>query len=199
MRYSGHPSLDEHMALLGFITHFWNDLESRFAIIPLLYSHDVRATAVFSKRLRPRDLLDAIKEIIEEREKDVRLRGAVNSAIDALNILRENRNILVHSTHIIASGRADVAWVRNSKSSPGDPVLSSGSARELRLLLRMIRRLADYVTDLTFRIDFGREQLMGPQDKQPPLPRKFPLPRKLEQIDPPARQNGKHPPRSSPG
>jgi hypothetical protein len=199
MRFSGHPSLDDHINLLGLITHYWNNLEVAFAIIPWLYSDD-KLSGLFINRLSARDLLAATGEIMGHREPNARVRSAVEFAISALNIIRENRNILVHSLHIAAENRTDVAWVRQSKSNPIYRIMTRANLRDLRTLYTAMMRLDEYLDGLIGRIDYDRNYPspgMFELDKRPALPRRFPLPRKLEQIDPRAPRSAKRQPRSS--
>jgi hypothetical protein len=183
-RFSGHPSLDEHIARLGRITHFWNDLEFDFQFIPMLYSTDILA-GLFVTRLAPSSLAAATKEIIEHRERNPHVKAAVYFALAALEIIRENRNILVHSLLISATSGTNVAWVRRHKARPWDRIMSRANLRDLGNLEAAMVYLREYVAALIERISFDRnypfpgiERL----DKQPPLPRRFPMPRKLAQI-----------------
>ena len=178
------PDLSKHFEMLGRITHDWNFLEHQIAVLCWLYTKDIEAAHVFTSRLRNAERAAALLEISERRDARPRVRGAIKFLVGAFNILRENRNALVHSHHWHLSGD-DVVWTRGSKSKPTTLITALASLSDLRELHSDIVKAREYAD--------GLQNYLMPDDymnpgrwvlKRDTLPRRFRKPRKMLQPRP---------------
>lgn len=184
--FSGDPRLEEHVRILGHIAHDWNSLENCLEVMPWLYATDPLIGLPLS-RLTPRALEEVLVEISDHRENNAKIRDAIAFVIKVIRIIRENRNVLVHSSHMSATSKTDVWWVRKNKSRPAEMTSNRANLRDLKALHASIGRLNRYINDLIDVIGSQRGPLgplWTPEGQPPRLPRRFPLPRKLVQNPP---------------
>ena len=192
----------ERLLLLGEITHNWNFLEYQVAYLTSLYTLDEEATYSIASRLRNAEATTALLQLVREREHRVRIISAVEFAVSAFHRLRENRNVLVHSHHVFEITGKHVLWTRRSKTNPNNMVMILGTIRNLRKIAADIARLQAYFSGLIAFTHYESSKHMAETDEfirevlkklgpRPPLPKRFPLPRKLEETPP-------SPPRAAP-
>ena len=172
------------MALLGSITHEWNYLEHQLQVIAWFLTRDPEAAHVFTARLRNASLAAAILELTDMREKRPRVRAAIKFLISVFNVLLENRNALVHSTHFVPIDQTRAAWTRRSKSNPRSVISAKGDLADLEELLADLRKADRFANDLIEYLEpegwffkDGKGRVFAGR----PLPRRFRKPRKMLQ------------------
>jgi hypothetical protein len=175
----------EHMALVGSITQNWNYLEHQIGVIAWFLTKDPEAAQSFTARMRNAELCAAILDLAEMREKRPRYRAALKFVVAAFNILRENRNALVHSDPFRVRKGTKGEWLRKSKSKPREMVVAKGDVRDLEKLARDLDRTQQFANDLMLCMAPDDWFVRGPPPYAgKPLPRRFRLPRKMLQPPP---------------
>lgn len=177
----------DRLYLLGHITHNWNGLEHQLAYHMAIHSTDHPLAYALAARLRSAELTTALEQVVAEREPRKRIRDAYRFAVSAFHILRENRNILVHSHHNLEITGHQVLWTRPSKTNPRHSLATRGNLRDLDQVTSGIARLHIYLIGLGAVVVHYKQVREGkmPRDAFPPAwPQRFPLPRKLAQIPP---------------
>lgn len=181
------PSLLEYMAAVGTITQTWNYLEHQMGVIAWFLTKDPEAAHVFTARMRNAELCTAILELSEMREKRPRVRRAISFLVEVFNILRENRNVLVHSDIYSINEGEKPRWRRRSKSKPRSIIVAEADYDDLQELVRDLTRahafadkLANYLEPEGYFFKSGKGRLFAGQ----PLPRRFPKPRRMLQPHP---------------
>lgn len=176
----------KHMELLGKITHYWNHLEHLMGVLSWAYVGDETAAYIYTSRLRSGEKVSALLELSSLREKRPRVRAAIEFITQVFHILRENRNIIVHSHHGMHakefSGYSDygraVIFTRRSKGRPTELVEVPLTLKDLRDLFDAIMKARDYAQELS---DYLMPGSVQPRSRRSTLPRKFRVPRRMPQ------------------
>jgi hypothetical protein len=198
----------ERILLLGRITHDWNFLEHQIAHLTSLYTLDPEATYAMAARLRNAEATANLLVLVNERETRKRMVAAIEFAVSAFHRLRENRNVLVHSHHNFEITKKTVLWSRRSRSNPANIVTAYGNVSDLKRVAADIGRLRIYLSSL---VDIGiYDQLedaaakdgqtkvwLSHWPKRPSLPKRFALPRKLEENQPSNQRRAQSPRKTS--
>jgi hypothetical protein len=177
-----HQAYLEHMALVGSITQNWNYLEHQMGVIAWFLTKDPEAAYAFTARMRNAELCGAILDLAEMREKRPRYKAAIKFLVAAFNVLRENRNALVHSDPFRPRKGTKGEWQRKSKSKPRELIVVQGDMRDLEKLDSDLGKTQNFANELMLCLSPDDWFVHGPSPfAGKPLPRRFPLPRKMLQ------------------
>jgi len=114
--------------------------------------------------------------LARERVREADTLDAIEFACKVFNILRENRNILIHSHTIFrAENGGKPHWRRATGKGPGGHISAEADFSDLERLVAKICALGFFVTDMVPFLHRQRRK-HWPNKIRPDLPAKFPLP-----------------------
>ena len=176
---------DRIVYVLGLITHHWNFLEHCLDLIIWEYIGDWDRGMAVVHSLGNRSRAELVCNLAEASEHDRRVKTRVLRIAESFDILRENRNTVVHSHHVHVFGSHSL-WTRKSKSKPDALVTTSLRITELTALAKAISGLQMNAFHL-HRFLYNR-RLTKPRPEDSTLPPIFPRPRRMVP-NPPSRPN----------
>jgi len=125
---------------------------------------------------------DVVMRLAREQIKSKEALSAIESACKAFNILRENRNVLIHSHSIVRGENGGKPhWRRASGKNPSGHKSTEADFNDLENLIAQVCHLGKYIISLIpFLHPRRRKSWLG---RVPPeLPEKFEMPALLRQV-----------------
>jgi hypothetical protein len=182
---------------LGRVSIEWNMVEQFFTVLIWRYvGDDLRIGMAITSNLGNQSRADVLIALARQHQGDPELLERVEFACKAFNILRENRNMLMHShsIHDLETGKKPI-WVRATGRGPKGHATVEADVADLENIVSDLARLGMFAVYLTEHVrPFGKRRR-----KRGPLPEIFPLPRKLSPPPPEAPKDAPPPPQSSGG
>jgi hypothetical protein len=167
---------------LGRISLEWNMVEQFFSAAIWEMLGDYPAGMAITAGMGNLSKADVVLRLSKERLKDKDTLEAIEFACKALNVLRDNRNVLMHS-HSIFPGEngSKPQWVRASGKDPTGHKATEADLKDLEELISQICGLGKFVVELVPFLHRKRRK-NWPEGQQPSLPAAFPLPKLLKRI-----------------
>jgi hypothetical protein len=124
---------------------------------------------------------DVVLRLSRERIRDSDTLEAIQFACKVFNILRENRNMLIHSHSVFRDENGEKPhWRRATGRGPVGHISAEADFTDLERLIAEICTLGVFTTALVPFLH-PRRRKHWPNKKRPQLPEKFPLPALLGQ------------------
>jgi hypothetical protein len=166
---------------LGRISLEWNMIEHFFTAIIWELLGDYPSGMALTSGMGNRSKADVVLRLSRERISDEDTLAAIEFACTAFNILRENRNILMHSHSIFRGENGQKPhWRRATGKGPAGHVSAEANLADLEKIIAEICALGIYTTGLVPFLH-KRRRKHWPNKVRPDLPSKFPLPTLLAQ------------------
>lgn len=161
---------------LGRVSLKWNMVEQFFTAMIWELLGDYRSGMAITSGMGNTSKADVALRLSRERIRDTDTLDAVEFACKAFNILRENRNILIHS-HSIFRGEngGKPHWRRATGKGPEGHISTQADFTDLEKLIAEICTLGFFVTGLVPFLHRKRRK-HWPNKVRPALPSKFPMP-----------------------
>ena len=178
---------------LGRFSLEWNMVEQFFTALiwEFLGDHGV-GMAVTAGLGGNQSKADVVLGLVRQRKDNPDLIDRVEFACRAFNILRENRNMLIHSHSIFPTENGKPHWRRATGRGPVGHLSVEANFEDLERLIAETASLGLFVVKL---IPVIRPRTADLELRA--LPDKFPLPRKLSQPAPEDPTDDSRPPQSS--
>jgi hypothetical protein len=166
---------------LGRVSLEWNMVEQFFTTLVWELLGDYPTGMAVTGGMGNTSKADVVLRLSRDRLKDKETLHAIEFACKAFNILRVNRNVLLHS-HSIFRGEngSKPHWHRATGKSPAGHVSTEADFEDLEQLIAEICALGLFVTDLVPFLH-KRRRKHWPGGIRPELPVKFPMPSLLTQ------------------
>lgn len=167
------------MYQLARVSLEWNMVEHFFAALIWEMLGDFRTGKAVTGGMGTQSRADVVLGIARQKLKDPEAIDRIEFACKAFNILRENRNSLIH-THSISppENGGKPLWRRTGKGQ-GSYVAVEADVDDLGEIISQICDLGKFVVSLVTHLHPRHRRRLK---KLPPLPDKFPLPNILPQI-----------------
>jgi hypothetical protein len=162
---------------LGRLSLEWNMVEQFFTALIWQLLGDHRIGMAVTGGLGNQSRADIVLNLAREQPNNESLVGEIEFACKAFNILRENRNILIHSHTIMPREDGSVSWRRATGKGPSGHLTTLASFGDLEDLIEATARLGLFTCDLIGLIHAARE---GREPKR--HMERFPMPKKLKQL-----------------
>jgi hypothetical protein len=134
---------------LGRVSLEWNMVEQFFTTIIWEILGDYSTGMAVTSGMGNTSKADVVLRLSRERIKDQDTLDAIEYACKAFNILRVNRNILVHSHSIFrAENGSKPQWRRATGKGPAGHISAEADLADLERLIAEICTLGLFVTDL---------------------------------------------------
>lgn len=175
---------------LGRFSLEWNMVEHFFSALIWEFIGDFAQGMAITSGMGNQSRADVLLSLARQRD-DPELVEHIEFACKAFNILRENRNLLMHSHSIFPPEKKGQKphWRRATGRGPEAHASVEADLADLEELIALTAALGMFAVGLSTVI---RPRRPGPRT----LPDKFPLPRKLK-TPPPEAPEGAPPPRRS--
>lgn len=160
---------------LGRFSLEWNMVEHWFSGLIWNYLGDLSTGKTITGVLGNQSKADVLIGLARQRGNNRALLERVEFACRAFNILRENRNMLMHSHSIFQNPEGKPEWRRASGKSPDGHVSVFVDLRDLELLIAQTCTLGRFVIELVIYTRPGRDRR-----KKCRLPDLFEMPSKLQ-------------------
>jgi hypothetical protein len=161
---------------LGRISLEWNMVEQFFTAMIWELLGDYPTGMAITSGMGNTSKADVVLRLSRERIRDDDTLEAIEFACKAFNVLRENRNMLVHS-HSIFRGEDGKKphWRRATGKGPAGHISVEADLADLERLISEICALGFFTTGLVPFLH-RRRRKHWPNNKKPSLPIRFPLP-----------------------
>lgn len=162
---------------LGRIALEWSMLEQFFTGLIWQMLGDQKVGMAVTGGLGNQSKADILRGLAREQPNSDAIIEDIDFACKAFNILRESRNLLIHSHSIFPTREGSISWVRATEKGPHGHLATLASPAELEDLIEAIVHLGIFSCDLLGSVNAAR-------DGRPtvPPPQRFPMPKKLQQI-----------------
>jgi hypothetical protein len=163
---------------LGRLCLEWNTVEQFFTALIWTYfgDHGV-GMAVTGGLGGNKSKAEVLLNLARQSPQESALIDRIEFACEAFNVLRENRNVLVHSHTIFRIEGGKPQWRRATGRGPTGHLSTEANLEDLENLIADICKLGLFVIEL---VPFLRKEKRG--GAKCTLPDKFPLPKKLKQL-----------------
>jgi hypothetical protein len=166
---------------LGRVSLEWNMVEQFFTAMVWELLGDYRSGMAVTGGMGNTSKADVVLRLSRERVRELDTLDAIEFACKAFNILRENRNILIHSHSIFRSENGGKPhWRRATGKGPAGHITAEADFADLEKLIADICTLGLFVTGLIPFLHRKRRK-HWPNKVRPSLPSKFPMPGLLRQ------------------
>lgn len=175
------------LALVGLTTLNWNSVEETLEQLIWHYLGSDKVGHIVTSKMQNMSRCDVLGAIAEAQEAIPAVAERVNHFIAAFDILRLNRNAIVHSVKFTLDAKENTLWLERLKKS-----IRSREYDTYSMPAETLERLADQMAELN---EFGRTLLEIMQkraglvkqpffdwERPPPWPDKFPLPERLNSL-----------------
>lgn len=172
---------------LGRLSFEWNMVEQFFtALIWRFLGNDQLGMAV-TGGLGNQSRADILLALAKQHKGSQELLESTEFSCKAFNIIRENRNFLIHSHSLVPSEAGKPEWRRATDRGPKGHLSTLADQHDLELLIAQTCQLGLFAVDLMPCVKPFRRGMETPR-----LPAKFPPPSKLTQLAPEGRAAPKH-------
>jgi len=169
---------------LGRVSLEWNMIEQFFTATIWELLGDYRTGMAVTSGMGNTSKADVVLRLTRERVHDADVLQAIEFACKAFNVLRENRNILIHSHSIFRSEKgAKPHWRRATGKGPEGHLSAEADLADLEKIIADICSLGLFIVALTPFLHRRRKQ-HWPGKTRPELPAQFPMPSLLKQPAP---------------
>ena len=141
---------------LGRLCLEWNMVEQFFTALIWHLLGDYDVGMAITGGLGNQSRADIVLNLARQQPNSEKLVREVEHACKAFNILRENRNILVHSHSIFPKDGATVHWRRATGRGPIGHLTTAASFSDLEEQIAAIVTLGLFTTDLVGMINAQR-------------------------------------------
>jgi hypothetical protein len=167
---------------LGRVSLEWNMVEQFFTAMIWELLGDYPAGMAVTGGMGNVSKADVVLRLSRERIRDEDTLEAVEFACKAFNVLRENRNKLIHSHSIFRSENGGKPhWRRATGKGPTGHVSVEADLADLEKVIAEICNLGKFTTALVPFLH-RRRRKHWPDKTRPRLPAKFPMPSPLVQV-----------------
>jgi hypothetical protein len=164
---------------LGRVSLEWNMVEQFFTTIIWELLGDYPAGMAVTGGMGNVSKADVVLRLSRERIRDKDTIDAVEFACKAFNILRQNRNVLIHSHSIYpAESGGKPTWRRASGKGPSGHLSAKIDFEDLENIIAQICELGVFITGLVPFLH-RRRRKHWPYKVRPQLPLFFPMPTPL--------------------
>lgn len=162
---------------LGRLCLEWNMLEQFFTALIWHLLGDYEVGMAVTGGLGNQSRADIVLNLARQQPNSEELVKQVEHACKAFNILRENRNILVHSHSIYPADGGAVHWRRATGRGPVGHLTTVASFTDLEEQIAAIATLGFFTTDLVGMINAQRSGTAYERHSAP-----FSLPKRLAPV-----------------
>lgn len=184
---------------LGRVALEWNMVEQFFTAMIWELLGDYGAGMAVTSGMGNLSKADVVLRLSRERIHATDTLESLEFACKASNILRQNRNVLIHSHSIFrAAGGGRPQWRRATGKGPAGHVSVEADFEDLEKLIAEICTLGLFTVALVPFLHEKRRK-HWPNKARPELPAKFPLPNLLATLTEPTPTTAKRPAESKKG
>jgi hypothetical protein len=162
---------------LGRLSLEWNMVEQFFTALIWQLLGDHRIGMAVTGGLGNQSRADIVLNLAREQPDSEILVKEIEFACKAFNIIRENRNILIHSHTILPREDGSVSWRRATGKGPTGHLTAIASFQDLEDIIESTVLLGLYTCDLIGLIHAARE---GREPKR--HMDRLPMPKRLKQL-----------------
>ena len=175
------------LALVGLSTLNWNSVEETLERLLWHYLVSDEVGHIITSKMQNMSRCDVLEALVEAREAIPQVRERALHFIKAFDILRVNRNAIVHSVKFTMDASENTLWFERLRKS-----IRSREYDTYSMPAETLEKLADQMAELD---EFGKtllkimqrraglvEQPFFEWEKPPPWPDMFPLPEKLSSL-----------------
>ena len=166
---------------LGMISIEWNYVEQMMTALIWCYVGDVDRGLAVTANIGNQSRADMLLALCKKSKVEPDMLDRVEFSTKAFNMLREKRNILIHSHSITPHESGKPEWRRASGKAPLGHIGTLADENDLKVMLSEIVNLSSFLLSLVVR-EMGKKH----DAALSPMPDKFALPRKLTQLPPEA-------------
>ncbi|SDN64331.1 hypothetical protein [Afipia sp. GAS231] len=176
---------------LGRLSLEWNMVEQFFTTIIWELLGDYSSGMAITGGMGNTSKADVALRLSKQRLKDQDVLNAISFACKAFNILRVNRNMLIHSHSIFRGDNGDKPqWRRATGKGPVGHASAEADFEDLERLIAEVCTLGLFVTALVPFLHPKRRKHWRNKSR-PQLPTEFPMPSLLVQPPEPESQKAK--------
>lgn len=162
--------------LLGLISIDWNMIEQFMTTLIWNYVGGYEVGMAITNNLGNRSKSEMLLELARKKEKKKSILGHIERAVKVFAILKDNRNILMHS-HTVLFENGSYHWRRQNPRAPLGSVGTKTTFAELMSLRDTICLFGKYVTKVHIHANPSLNA-----DKTPRMGRLFPLPQRFKNL-----------------
>lgn len=179
------PHLRDHVYTIGLISLTTSFAELNINNLVELYIGEESGKLVLSELGANKSKVDFLRKLVLALEKDKPLKASILNSLDVFRILKENRNLLMHSYSLEVDEDGAIIWHRVTQSANLPIAATFASLEDLRQLCKEMKQVSGNLSfqfekkaqDSGYRIFAGNVMLAGP-------PEALPLPRKWKDVPP---------------
>jgi hypothetical protein len=164
--------------MLGLISIDWNMTEQFMTTLIWNYVGGFEVGRTVTNNLGNRSKAEMLLELSKKLEKRKEISTRNEFCAKAFNILRDNRNMLMHSHSVYQEEDGNVIWRRQNPKAPLGSVGCVANIEDLVRIRDEICILGKFIVALYLRA--GKKR--GKRAILPPLPEIFHLPARLKQL-----------------